>query len=205
MMRPINRIILHCTATSESRDFSAADIDRWHRERGWRGIGYHYVIRLDGSIEQGRPIEQIGAHVKGHNADSVGIVYVGGLTADGSQAKDTRTPAQKDAMFSLVARLCHEYSIPVNRVYGHREFSAKYCPSFDPEQFRRSLSLSLVQDVPQKDIEPSELPMLDLRGCEAKHDVLTLQRRLGVADDGIIGPDTWGAILEQLGSHECRY
>lgn len=78
-MRTINQIIIHCSATPEGRDYTAADIDRWHRQRGFHGIGYHYVIRLDGTIEHGRPVEQIGAHCKGHNATTIGVCYIGGL------------------------------------------------------------------------------------------------------------------------------
>ena len=89
-MRYINEIILHCTATKEGIDFNATDIDRWHKERGFKKIGYHYVIRLDGTIEEGRPLEEMGAHATGHNAHSIGIVYVGGLDKKG-KSKDTRT------------------------------------------------------------------------------------------------------------------
>ena len=74
-MRHINEIIIHCSATPEGRDYTVADIDRWHKARGWRGIGYHYVIYRDGSVHAGRPVEQIGAHCTGHNANSIGICY----------------------------------------------------------------------------------------------------------------------------------
>ena len=66
-MREINKIIIHCSATKEGQDISAATIDEWHKARGWRSIGYHYVIGLDGMIEYGRPITETGAHVKNHN------------------------------------------------------------------------------------------------------------------------------------------
>ena len=78
-MREINKIVVHCSATQEGKNISAATIDKWHKKRGWRGIGYHYVIALDGSMEYGRPVEQIGAHVKGMNKNSIGIVYIGGV------------------------------------------------------------------------------------------------------------------------------
>ena len=81
-MRQIKYIILHCTATREGKAFTAADIDRWHRARGWNGIGYHYVVRLDGTVEHGRPEAQIGAHCVGVNATSIGVCYVGGLAAE---------------------------------------------------------------------------------------------------------------------------
>jgi N-acetylmuramoyl-L-alanine amidase len=80
-MRPINRIIIHCTATPEGRDVTISDVRKWHIARGWRDVGYHFLIRLDGTVETGRPIEQAGAHVKGFNSDSIGIAYAGGCDA----------------------------------------------------------------------------------------------------------------------------
>lgn len=77
-MRKINEIIVHCAATAEGKNFKAADIDRWHKQRGWDGIGYHHVVDLDGTIEPGRPESKQGAHCLGHNANSIGVVYVGG-------------------------------------------------------------------------------------------------------------------------------
>lgn len=128
-MRHINEIIIHCSATQDGRDYTVADIDRWHKARGWRGIGYHYVIYRDGSVHAGRPVEQIGAHCTGHNANSIGICYIGGVAADGKTPKDTRTPAQRIALRELVEELRAKY--PGATVHGHREFAPKACPSFD--------------------------------------------------------------------------
>lgn len=128
-MRHINEIIIHCSATPEGRDYTVADIDRCHKARGWRGIGYHYVIYRDGSVHAGRPVEQIGAHCTGHNANSIGICYIGGVAADGKTPKDTRTPAQRIALRELVEELRAKY--PGATVHGHREFASKACPSFD--------------------------------------------------------------------------
>ena len=128
-MRKIDKIIIHCTATPEGRDCTVADIDRWHRERGFDEIGYHYVVYLDGSVHEGRDIAKIGAHCKGQNARSIGICYVGGMTADNRHPKDTRTPAQKAALRELVEKLKREY--PGATVHGHNEFAAKACPCFD--------------------------------------------------------------------------
>lgn len=128
-MRQIKEIILHCSATAEGRDYTVADIDRWHKARGWRGIGYHYVIYRDGSVHPGRPVEQIGAHCTGHNANSIGICYIGGLAADNKTPKDTRTPAQIQALRDLVGELKKKY--PGARVHGHNEFAAKSCPCFN--------------------------------------------------------------------------
>ena len=82
-MRKIKYIVLHCSATKEGVPFGIEDIDRWHRQRGFRKVGYHYVILLDGTIRKGRDIAQVGAHVQGSNANSIGICYIGGLDADG--------------------------------------------------------------------------------------------------------------------------
>lgn len=127
-MRTIHEIIIHCSATREGLDFRAADIDRWHRERGWHSIGYHYVIDLDGTIEKGRALSDIGAHCSGHNAHSIGICYIGGLDENGNPA-DTRTPAQRTALLRLIHELKEQF--PEARVYGHRDFSAKSCPCFN--------------------------------------------------------------------------
>ncbi|WP_289772806.1 N-acetylmuramoyl-L-alanine amidase [uncultured Duncaniella sp.] len=127
-MRTINRIILHCTATPRGRHVTVSDIDRWHKARGSAGIGYHYVIYLDGSIHEGRPLERIGAHCQGYNATSIGIAYVGGLDSDGKTPADTRTDAQKTALRNLIGMLQERF--PDVTIHGHREF-AKACPCFD--------------------------------------------------------------------------
>ncbi len=129
MARKINEIIVHCTATAEGKNFKAADIDRWHKQRGWDGIGYHHVVDLDGTVEPGRPESKQGAHCLGHNANSVGVVYVGGLASDGKTPKDTRTPQQKAALVKLLTELKRRY--PGATIHGHRDFAAKACPSFD--------------------------------------------------------------------------
>lgn len=127
-MRNINLIIVHCSATPEGRNVAVADIDRWHRERGFDGIGYHYVVYIDGSVHEGRPLNKVGAHCKGHNAHSIGICYIGGVDLNG-KPKDTRTVAQKDALVNLLMRLKRRFPKAVIR--GHRDFAAKACPSFD--------------------------------------------------------------------------
>ena len=127
-MRKIKEIIIHCSTTKEGRNFTVADIDRWHRERGMRCIGYHFVIYRDGSIHVGRAIEEVGAHCKGHNSISIGICYIGGLSKKG-KPKDTRTREQKAAMRSLIEQLKEEY--PLATIHGHNEFANKACPCFD--------------------------------------------------------------------------
>lgn len=128
-MRKINKLIIHCSATPEGRAVSVSDITRWHRERGFRTIGYHYVIYLDGSVHAGRPVSEEGAHCLGQNRNSIGICYIGGLDAKSLLPKDTRTEAQKDALRHLVGNLRKEY--PGATLHGHSEFAAKACPCFD--------------------------------------------------------------------------
>jgi len=129
-MRKITEIIIHCSATAEGKDFSVKDIDRWHRQRGWAGCGYHYVVRLDGTVETGRSEQTVGAHCYGHNKNSIGVCYIGGLATDGKTPKDTRTTAQKAALYALLKKLKTKY--PKARIYGHRDFNPqKACPSFD--------------------------------------------------------------------------
>ena len=128
-MRAIHKIIIHCTATREGDDISVDTIRRWHLNRGWSDIGYHYVIDIKGNINAGRPIELIGAHCKGENKYSIGVAYVGGVEADGVTPKDTRTKAQKDSIIRLVKKLKGCY--PDVTIHGHNEFSNKACPSYN--------------------------------------------------------------------------
>lgn len=129
-MRKIDKIIVHCSATPECKAFSVADIDRWHRARGWKGCGYHFVILLDGSVQNGCPIERVGAHAGAAlNPHSIGVCYIGGYASDGRTPKDTRTPEQKTALLALLRELKKRF--PDASIHGHREFAAKACPCFD--------------------------------------------------------------------------
>ena len=127
--RVINEIIIHCTATPEGRECSVDEIRQWHKARGFADIGYHYVIHLDGRVENGRDVDIAGAHCTGHNANSIGVVYVGGCCKDGKTPKDTRTEAQKSALANLLIDLRKLY--PKATIHGHRDFANKACPSFD--------------------------------------------------------------------------
>lgn len=143
-MRRINEIIIHCSATPEGRNVTSADIRAWHtapkpKGNGWKNIGYHFVVLLDGTIETGRAIENAGAHCTGHNRFSIGVCYVGGLSKDGKTAKDTRTEAQKASLKQLVKRLQFLYQIPIEGVVGHYKYANKSCPSFDVEKWRETL------------------------------------------------------------------
>ena len=128
-MRQIDKIIIHCTATPEGRVATVADVNAWHKQRGFAKIGYHYLIGLNGEIWAGRSEGEIGAHCLNHNAKSIGVCYVGGLAKDGKTAKDTRTAEQKASLSKLVKELKEKY--PKATIHGHYEFVAKACPSFD--------------------------------------------------------------------------
>ena len=127
IMRELKEIILHCTATKEGQDYSVEQVRRWHLDRGFNDIGYHFLIRLDGTVEAGRPLETVGAHCKGHNANSIGIAYVGGVGKNGSP-KDTRTLPQREAMRRLVYDLKQHFE--GIEVHCHNEYSTKACPCF---------------------------------------------------------------------------
>jgi N-acetyl-anhydromuramyl-L-alanine amidase AmpD len=141
-MRKIDYLVMHCSATRGGQKVTVKDITEWHKARGFRTIGYHYVVYADGTIVEGRPLEEIGAHVAGHNQNSIGICYIGGLDVMG-KAKDTRTPEQKKAIRELLLKLRRQY--PNAAICGHRDFSPdkngngkiepfewiKECPCFD--------------------------------------------------------------------------
>lgn len=148
-MNKIDAIVIHCSATRAGQDVRAADIDKWHKERGFSCIGYHYIIDLDGTVEFGRRLPKAGAHCntaglsgESYNNHSIGICYIGGLDENGEPA-DTRTDEQKTAMHELVLRLMEKY--PIVEVIGHRDASTdkngdgeisknewiKMCPCFD--------------------------------------------------------------------------
>lgn len=129
--RFINKIIVHCTATPEGRVETVESIRNMHKSQGWADIGYHYVVYLDGSIHNGRNVDIIGAHCYGYNANSIGIVYVGGCDKK-MKSKDTRTNKQKESLVKLLKDLRKLY--PTAKIYGHKDFAAKDCPSFDAKQ-----------------------------------------------------------------------
>lgn len=154
--RRIDYIVVHCTATPEGQARTAEQLRREHKAQGWSDIGYHYVVTLDGSLQLGRDVDIAGAHVEGHNSNSIGVVYVGGLENDPRKpyrqlkAKDTRTEAQKATLLNLLMHLRDLY--PNAKICGHRDFSPdknhngtiepsewiKDCPSFDAkEEYRR--------------------------------------------------------------------
>lgn len=129
-MKEVTKIIVHCSATREGDDsINAQVIDRWHKARGWKGIGYHFCVLIDGTIETGRMIDKCGAHTRSKNCSSIGVCYIGGVEQDGKTPKDTRTSAQKESLLTLLKTLKLIY--PDATIHGHRDFAAKACPSYD--------------------------------------------------------------------------
>ena len=127
-MRSINKIVIHCSATMEGKPFNAESIRQMHLQRGFNDIGYHFVVLLDGTVEEGRSLETVGAHASGHNRFSIGICYIGGIGKTTVQGrpnvlgpKDTRTAAQKASMQNLVRQLRMKF--PKAVVVGHRDLS----------------------------------------------------------------------------------
>ena len=202
------RIVVHCSATREGAHYDWRDIDRWHRARGWDGIGYHAVVLLDGTVEPGRPETRAGAHVAGHNHDSLGICYIGGVGADGVTPKDTRTGAQRRALEVHIRGWMDRYGIPAHRVVGHRELDAKKaCPCFDVGALRHVLGAGtrpvkpsgLLVDMPT--LRPPYPPsvaaaLLAYLGLSSAGAVTNFQARHGLTVDGIVGPQTWRAIID---------
>ena len=126
--RSVSLLIIHCSATLPGQRVSVQDIDRWHRQRGFDCIGYHFYITVDGTIWTGRPLSQVGAHCKGYNAHSIGICYEGGLDEEGRPC-DTRTLLQKAALVALINKLREIY--PNADVVGHNDLNLhKACPCF---------------------------------------------------------------------------
>lgn len=127
--RPIELIVIHCSATRSDRPFPLEAVIACHRARGFATIGYHYYLTRDGTVHAGRPLYQEGAHVTGHNRRSIGICYEGGLNPDGIPA-DTRTEAQKESLLKLLHRLKTDY--PQARIVGHHDLDPhKACPCFE--------------------------------------------------------------------------
>jgi N-acetylmuramoyl-L-alanine amidase len=136
-MTRIDFIAIHCSATPAGRDHDAADIDRWHRSRGFRQIGYHYVIKRDGTVEKGRPDDRPGAHARKINRRSISVCLIGGSPPIGSRehrkglGENNFTDEQWASLAELVTTLSDRY--PDAEVLGHRDVPGvrKACPAFD--------------------------------------------------------------------------
>jgi N-acetylmuramoyl-L-alanine amidase len=136
-----NNIVLHCAATRPSQNVGVADIRKWHKERGWSDIGYHFVIRRDGRVERGRAEDEVGAHVAGRNIDSIGICMAGGLNELTWKPENNFTIPQWAALEKLVRSLTIKY--PRAKVLGHRDFPGvqKACPCFNARAWAKKLKL----------------------------------------------------------------
>ncbi|MCP4158859.1 MAG: N-acetylmuramoyl-L-alanine amidase [Deltaproteobacteria bacterium] len=145
-MRKINRIIVHCSASSFG---NAALIDSWHKQNGWDQIGYHYVItnglleskskynlKNDGLIETGRPVDIIGAHCKGKNRDSIGICLIGNTYFTSKQLLDS--------LPRLLRKIINKCGLKPIDIYGHRDFSEKPCPNIETEFLRQLIKIERV-------------------------------------------------------------
>lgn len=126
----VKYLIVHCSYTPESMDIGKSDIDRWHREKGWMMIGYHKVIKRDGTVEDGRPLSKSGAHVRGMNRTSIGICLIGGMNRAKDGPEINYTDEQMKSLRSLLDDLSKDY--PKAKVRGHTDFDkGKTCPNFD--------------------------------------------------------------------------
>lgn len=125
----MRRLIIHCSATSPKVDVGVKEIRKWHQRRGWRDVGYHYIIRRNGEVEQGRPENRTGAHARGYNRGSLGICLVGGVDKYNDPEKNY-TRKQWDSLLALVWGLHEQY--PKAEILGHRDLPgvAKACPCF---------------------------------------------------------------------------
>lgn len=147
-MRKINLIVVHCSATRATQDIGAAEIDVWHKARGFSGIGYHYVIRRDGEMERGRPDDQVGAHAKGYNANSLGVCLVGGIDVKG-KPESNFTDAQFRSLEDLLSTFAERY--PLTDVLGHRDLPwvSKSCPCFDVRAWMKSRAAKAMPEAQQ--------------------------------------------------------
>lgn len=127
-------IVIHCADTYPDMDIGVKEIDRWHRARGFLMVGYHFVIRRDGSVETGRHVDEAGAHVAGANHRSVGICVVGGKSRDNDGPENNFTEAQWNTLSLVVGEMLAKY--PTAKVVGHNELNkGKACPTFDVQQW----------------------------------------------------------------------
>mgnify|MGYP001148671095 CR=1 FL=1 len=149
MRRTIDLIVVHCSATPPSMDVGAAEIHRWHLDRGWRDIGYHAVVRRDGTVEAGRPLDQAGAHVRGHNKHSLGICLIGGVDQHGRPEANFTGPQLRAAALWALARQSEN---PGAQIFGHRDLDPhKACPSFDVGPWIELTRQHLIEEAADED------------------------------------------------------
>ena len=132
-------IIIHCAATKPSMDIDVDDIDSWHRKRGFFSVGYHFVIKRDGTRQVGRSLDEVGGHAKGFNHKSLGIVMCGGVSEDDhTKAENNFTKFQWQELELLLDELLRTF--PHAKVIGHNQISQKDCPSFDVQAYLKDKS-----------------------------------------------------------------
>lgn len=157
-MKTITHVVLHYSATYEDQNLTVVDIDKMHKARGWKGVGYHYVIRRDGTVDKGRPETVVGAHVGGQNSGKIGICCIGGLNrATGpNKGVDNRTPAQIEATIRLVKGILLRH--PKAKVVGHRDLAPTQCPGFDVVPWWAEVLKAGVPVTPKPAPAPSPAP-----------------------------------------------
>lgn len=126
----VKYLVVHCSASKPDLKTDVKTIDRWHRQRGFAKVGYHFVIKTDGTVQVGRQLTEIGAHAQGYNAQSIGICMVGGIDPNGKPS-DNFTVEQKESLRGLLMKLSHVYKMA--SIVGHRDLPGvkKDCPCFD--------------------------------------------------------------------------
>lgn len=133
LRKETEKIVIHCTATRADQEVNADIVKKWHIQRGFRTIGYHFLINRDGEVETGRDIEEVGAHAYGHNSTSIGVALAGGLDPNG-KSDANYTDIQWDILRELIEDLVEQY--PGVEIVGHNELSKKDCPCFDVQKWR---------------------------------------------------------------------
>jgi len=199
-MQKITHVVVHYSATYDDQDIGAREIRKMHLDRGWRDIGYHLVLRLDGTVEKGLPMHQVGAHVGGQNSGKIGICYVGGLVRATGPNKGikTLTGAQEKALIGEIRAILKKH--PNAQVVGHRDLAATQCPAFDvPAWWARVNATAMPKDKPA----PADAPVVTPGVAEDDYHVVekgdtwwSIAREHGIdlatlyACNGVTGPDT---------------
>lgn len=174
--RKIKELIIHCTADPEGTERTVEYLNNEHRGQGWIGVGYNFVVHLDGTVESARPLDMIGAHCDGHNAISIGIAYIGGLDKKG-KAKDTRTLAQRQQIWNLVFYLLGYF--PSATVHGHREFANKACPCFNVQKEFAQIKSGETTPKPRTGVIASSSQYIDDTGVQRVSDRNVVQNNDG--------------------------
>lgn len=223
MRKSTDFMVIHCSATPPGMDIGAKEIDRWHRAKGYFRIGYHFVIRRDGTIEHGRELNAVGAHTLGYNEKSIGICLVGGVTTDNRTPENNYTPAQWLTLEKLVSEL--ETQFPQAKVVGHRDLNpGRGCPSFNVKEWmarRKGIQATSPDQAPRKAPykplvysvlrEGSKGPLVKTLqaklnrfyqlevdgyfGPRTTETVKAFQSKHRLLADGVVGPNTWTALL----------